>query len=195
MNSKFLEINCWCGIFAFHSLHCHLSNFDEYKCTVKDDGLTVDLKVDGESIRINLTKRWMENIHVCLADWWMKRSKKFSEIAKDNAEFYKKNFQTVPIIIICFGLERKYHPGEIKYDELDGGKMMNRKIGDKLARKLGAIKYIEYSDETGRGAKILIDEIAFAGIGKTKDDKKRRKALVPLNKFSKFPFWEILFGC
>ena len=51
---------------------------------------------------------------------------------------------------------------------------MDREIGDKLARELGAVKYIECSEETGRAAKTLTDEIAFAGIGKMKNDEKRR---------------------
>ena len=63
----------------------------------------------------------------------------------------------------------------MKLAELKGDELMTRKTGDKLSQEIGASKYIEYSDETGRGAKILIDEIAFAGIGKIKDDKKRRE--------------------
>ena len=81
---------------------------------------------------------------------------------------------TVPIIIVCSHAECKYEPDEMKKAELEGDEIMDREIGDKLARELGAVKYIEYSLETGRGAKILIDEIAFAGIGKMKDDEKRR---------------------
>ena len=49
--------------------------------------------------------------------------------------------------------------------------MMTRKIGNKLAQELGAVKYVEYSDETEQGAKILINETAFACIGEIKDEK------------------------
>ena len=89
------------------------------------------------------------------------------------AEFYREDFPTAAIIIVCCHAERKYRPDEMKEAELNGDEIMTRGIGDKLARKLGAIKYIEYSWETGRGAKILIDKIAFAGIAKIKNDEKR----------------------
>ena len=53
--------------------------------------------------------------------------------------------------------------------------MKFRKMGYKLAREPGAVKYIKYLDETGREAKILIDKIAFAGFGNAKDEKKQHK--------------------
>ena len=98
----------------------------------------------------------------------MNRSSEFSDYCGYARPLFRKH-STAPIIIVCFDAERKYRPGLMKEAELNGNKMVNQEIGDKLARELGAVKYIECSDETGRGAKILlIDEIAFAGIGKIK---------------------------
>ena len=174
MDSEFLKINCLCFYVIFDLLHHHLSNFDEYKCIRLGDGLIVDLNIDGKNIRINLTNRWMKNIDVCLVGCWMNPSNEFSYAVSKDAQYYWKYFPTVPIIIVCGHAEWKYDPGEMKKAELKDDKMMSREIGDKLARELGAVKYIEYSNKTGRGVKILIDEIAFAGIGKINNDEKRR---------------------
>ena len=175
MNSKVVEINCWCDFFNFDSLPRHLSSFDEYKCSKLGHSLVVDLKIAGESIRINLTFRRMKNVHVCLGDWWMDCSNKFKYRATRRAKFYETYFPDAPIIIVCYHAQLKFAPGKRKQAELEGDKMMSKEIGDKLAGEVGAVKYIEYSEETGRGAKILIDEIAFAGIGKIRDGEKRRE--------------------
>ena len=204
MGSEVTEINCWCYFFFnFDSLHRHLSNFDEYKCTKLRGGLIVDLKIDGENLRINLSHRKMEDVHVCVDGWSMIRgSTAHSDILRWSEQFrnlfshsdgklsqlqlydpvtqyyYSKYarrilFPTVPIIAVCNHADRKYRPDKMKENELEGRVMMSREIGDKLARELGAVKYIQYSEETGRGTKILIDEIAFAGIGKINDDEKQ----------------------
>ena len=173
MGSEVVEINCLCFHFIFDSLRRHLSYFNECKCTEKRDDLIVDLKLSGKEIKINLTYKWMRSIHVCVVDRIIGRSNEFSDVASDRAQEFRNDYPNAPIIIACNFVEGKYRPGAIKQAELNGDKMMTRKIGDKLARELGAVKYIEYSGKTGRGAKILIDEIAFAGIGKIKDDEKQ----------------------
>ena len=180
MDCDVVEINCQCGFVIYESLHFRLSKFDGYELTELVDGLIVEFKLGDETIRINFRDDFQENIHVYVIGSTMNRSKKFSnwyfsrrDIRKYAGLFFSRT-PTVPIIIICFDDERKYDPGEMKEAELKGDKMMDREIGDKLARELGAVKYIEYSYKTGRGVKILIDEIAFAGIGKMKDDEKRR---------------------
>ena len=175
MDSKAVEINCWCYLFDFISLNHHLSNFDEYKCTKLEDDLIVELKIDGESIRINLTDGRMDAIHVCLIGCQMDSSNKFNYDAKLPVQYYKEHFPTASIFIVCYDIEWKYLPDKLKRAELEGDNLMSREIGDKLAREIGAVKYIEYSNEIGRGVKILIDEIAFTGISKIKHDKKQRE--------------------
>ena len=174
MDFEFVEINCLCSYVIFEKLPHHLSNFDEYKCTRYEYGLIVESKIGGENVIINLTYVLMEITHVHLIGWFMDRSNAFSDKNSGLARFYRKQFLTAPFIIVCYYAEKKYDPAKMKDAELNCDEMMCKQIGDKLARKTGAVKYIEYSEETGRGAKILIDEIAFAGIGKIKDDEKRR---------------------
>ena len=50
---------------------------------------------------------------------------------------------------------------------------MTQTMGDKLARDLQAIKYIKFSIKTGRGIKIFVDEVLYAGLGKILDNKKQ----------------------
>ena len=174
MNCDVVEINCWCLSVISDKLYDHLSNFDGYKWTRHDDGLIVELKIGDENIRINFTDDFKKNIHVGVIDCFMYRLKYFSDRCREWTQLVFSRHPTVPIIIVCSRAEWKYNPGLMKIAELDGDELMNRKIGDELARELGAVKYIEYSYKTGRGVKILIDEIAFAGIGKMKNDEKRR---------------------
>ena len=174
MDCDVVEINCKCFSVISYSLYRHRSNFDEYQCTRHDDDLIAEVKIGGENIRINLRNDFEENIHVGVIGCPMFPPKVFSDVCCEYAEWFFSLHPTAALIIVCFDAERKYDPDKMKKAELEGDKLMDREIGDKLARELGAVKYIECSTKTGRGAKILIDEIAFAGIGKMKDDEKRR---------------------
>ena len=165
MDSDVVEINCRCLYVMFDSLRLHLPNFDKCKCTERGDGLIVEFKIGGDNIRINLTDDFKENIDVGVIGSLMNRLSWFSDLCESAQTLFREDHPTAPM--------RKYRPGKMKEAELNGDKMMNREIGDKLARELGAVKYIEYSYKTGRRVKILLDEIAFAGIGKMKDDEKR----------------------
>ena len=170
MDCDVVEINCKCDFILFL---LDFSNYNEYNW-IWHEGSIVAFKLGGKNIRINFMDDFEENIHVGVIDCSMYRSKEFSDECREQARSFFSRHPTVPIIIACSETERKYRPGEMKKAELRGDELMNREIGDKLARELGAIKYIEYSLKTGRGVKILIDEIAFAGLGKMKDDEKRR---------------------
>ena len=174
MDCDVVEINCECFLDIDYSLYRHLSNFDGYKCRRHDDDLIVEFKIGGKNIRINLTNDFKENFHVGVIQCCMVRSNEFSDVCRESARLYSSRLPTVPIIIVCSDAEWKYRPDKMKEVELEGDELMNREIGDELARRFGAVKYIEYSEKTKRGAKILIDEIAFAGIGKMKDDENRR---------------------
>ena len=176
MDSEVVEIDCWCFYVKF-GLGRHLSRFDEYKWARQESGdFTVDLKINGKNVRVNLTENLAKNIDVYLVERPMDRSKEFKHhlSVRDgfnwSVQFYRKAFPTVPVIVVCQQSEFKYSSSYLKDAELNGDEMMTRKIGDKLVRELDAVKYIEYSGKSGRGAKVLIDEIAFAGIAKIKDD-------------------------
>ena len=60
--------------------------------------------------------------------------------------------------------------------ELEGRRFINRKIGNKLARVIGASKYVECSGKSGQGITILFDEIVYAYFAKLKDEEERRKS-------------------
>ena len=173
-------INCYYFgtlLIAFMTrLRRSLSQYAEYEVLgVGDDNFIVNLVINGKSTRINVTTVWKRNMHVCVVDMWMSSSSYFSDYVKYQVSRCKKYFPTVPIVIANFYGKEKHRLRELKKAELAGDKMMNRKIGDELARKLGAVKYIEWSFKTGRGAKILIDEIAFAGLGKIIEIEERIK--------------------
>jgi len=54
--------------------------------------------------------------------------------------------------------------------------MINKKMGDELARELGAVKYLEFfKEDFGRRDIIVLDEVAFAGLGKIKDEKEKQE--------------------
>jgi len=60
--------------------------------------------------------------------------------------------------------------------ELRGEKIINQQIGNELANETGAVKFIDYSPDSGRGVKILMDEIAYAGLSKIKDEKEAKRS-------------------
>jgi len=49
---------------------------------------------------------------------------------------------------------------------------INQTSGNQLAQEIGAIKYVQLNSKSGRGANILINEIAYAGLGKVKELKR-----------------------
>ena len=57
--------------------------------------------------------------------------------------------------------------------ELARRKLISRKMGDKLAKEIGANKYVECSRESRRGRNILKDEISYAYFAKLKDEERR----------------------
>ena len=75
-----------------------------------------------------------------------------------------------PVIIAGCHADLKYNLDELRETELDGRKIFNRKMGNKLANDTGAVKYIEYSTKNGKGLKNLVDEIAYAGLGELQDE-------------------------
>ena len=181
MSLRVVKINCYHqGVLMdfYDSLHRHLSNFDEYNCTkLGRDHLIVNIKTHDLNIQINLTYKPIKDYHVCLIHCGMVHSCLFSDYQSERARNCKKLFRTIPILLVCQHSEWKYVPRRIKEAELRGDKLMTREIGDNLVCKLGkigAVKYIEYSEKTGRGAKILIDEIAFAGIAQQRKTENCR---------------------
>ena len=81
--------------------------------------------------------------------------------------------------MILFGYDasdKKRYPKETRKSLLNYYDLIDQAKGDEIATKLGAVKFVECDKETGRGAKVLMDEIAYAGLGKVLERNERSKS-------------------
>ena len=100
----------------------------------------------------------------------------FIAVVKRQASWCKQQYPEAPIILVG-NASLKNSPPMLKDLELAGQKLFNKEMGDELVRDIGAAKYVEYSSKSGRGLKIVIDEIVFAYFSKLKhkEDRERSK--------------------
>jgi len=131
-------------------------------------GYAYNFKIDGRNVTINMWNKWSYAYDVCLLGCFVDSDKDRIDMVKQYAVACKQRSLTSPVLMVG-NVTSKCLPKRVKNAELAGRKMVNRKIGDKLAQELGAIKYIEYSWRNGRGHKILLDEITFAHFSKLED--------------------------
>ena len=66
-------------------------------------------------------------------------------------------------------------PSALKNAKLAGRKIFNKIMSDKLVRYIGAVKYMECSDKSWRGLKILNDKIVFSYFSKLKDEQAQQE--------------------
>ena len=71
-------------------------------------------------------------------------------------DYFKRSVKAKEMFINCLS---KYKINESKRNE--------------LVKEFGAVKFVRYNSESGRGKKILLDEIAYAGLGKIMDERER----------------------
>jgi len=140
------------------------SNFDE---------ITFDFQVNQRNVKITITINNEQNFDVCLVAYSINYLK-YVDIVKRAVSDCKQRNPTAPIIV-AGEVWSKNNPRSVKKAELVGWKSINKTMGYKLAKEVGAVKYIKLSLESGRGYKIMLDEIYFAYLGKLKDDENRRK--------------------
>ena len=183
MNFETRTLTCLCTGRIFYDLKNVLPqclNWDEYHIESFDDNndFLVDLFVShSKKVRIIVTEKLKDSIDVCLLGCWAETSFNFlKERMKINAAICREAYPTSPYILAAHNAGTKNDPSVIRAAEIQGFKLMNQKMGDALAREIEAIKFIECSDRSGRGWKILVDEIAIAGLGKLKDEKEQKKA-------------------
>ena len=119
----------------------------------------LQVTIDGKTITLKFTAKWRPDVDVCLVGHWNSSSNEFCNEVKSAVSKFKQRTKSTPIVIAC-NVDDKNNPEAIRDAELAGVKLMNRKIGNRLAREVGAVKYIEFSGKSGRGVKILADEIA-----------------------------------
>ena len=175
MNSGPIIIKCLClETGSLDILHQRLKRCRGH-CTSEQDHI-VDLKIRDKNIRIYLTEQWTtEEIKVCLISWWTTSSKYFRDKMQVLASLCDCGYPTIPIIIVGFDAGVRSRLKALQQMKMEGVKPLNRETGNQLAREIGAVKYVEISLKNGRGIKLLLNEIAYAGLGKIKDQHQREK--------------------
>ena len=139
------------------------------------NNILIDFVLDGRNVRILKTSEYRSDVDVCILNGWLLGFPLSLDDIKRRVSYCQDAHPTAPIII--FG-----HWGHSKHDialqghyESTQNRPINRKSGDEFAREVGAVKYVECSHKTGRGYKILFDEIAFAYFSKLKDEEEKAK--------------------
>ena len=135
--------------------------------------LTIDLTINGKNVRIMTSRRPMKHCDVCVVGSWIS-SADFSAKVKQQASWCKEQYPEAPIIVVGDAWLR-YDSAQLKSAALAGRKTFNKTMGNRLAQDLSAVKYIECSYKSGRGLKILIDEIVFAYFSKLSDEEEQQE--------------------
>ena len=177
-----VTVNCLIHSFLFMDVFAdQLKMHEEYTITrINDCNFNVKLFIANQIVRLIVTNDFKkQDIDVCLVCYSISQStfigfeassnSTFIDMAHQAVKYCQMWFPAVPIIISCDDVEVKHEPDELKRAALAGRKIFNRQMGDELANKVGAVKYVPWSRQSGKGTKFLFDEIAFAGLGKLKD--------------------------
>ena len=179
MNVEIITIYCRDSSFFVLLLEDHdvcetLLKNSGYKVWFCDNfDAVIDLTIDGKNVRIILSRERMKHCDACIVGWEIINAD-FIAVVKRKASRCKQQYPEAPIILVG-DAELKNYPPRLENLELAGRKVFNRKMGDKLVRDIGAVKYVEYSSESGRGLKIVIDEIVLAYFSKLKDEEDRKR--------------------
>ena len=179
MNAEIITIYCRNDSLFFLFLANHDARetvFKTYGYKVrffKNFHAVIDLTIDGRNVRIITSREPMSHCDVCIVGSSI-ASADFNAEVKRRASLCKEQYLEAPIIV--FGdASFKNYPPRLKRLELAGQKVFNRKMCDELVRDIGAVKYVEYSRKSGRGLKILIDEVVFVYFCKLKDEEDRER--------------------
>ena len=147
----------------------------------------IDLTIDGRNVRLIVSPEQTKQCDVCIVGSWFSCAQ-FSYVedslrqnvdpanycanVKNQASWSKQKYPESPTIVV-WNASLKSDPRNLKDLELAGQKVLNKKMGDELARDIGAVKYVEFSSKSGRGVKTIIDEIVLAHFSKLKDEEDR----------------------
>ena len=156
-----------------------LQTYEGYKITKLDyENFIVEFEIDSRNVKLNVTSEEINDVDICVICCWFSFLYKYNDTdVKKWASHCKKLYPNASIIIFSNQAELRKKPEYAKYAELNGEKFMNQAAGNRLANEIGAVKYIECSTK-GRGAKILFDEIAYAGLLKFKKAEKQQDCCV-----------------
>ena len=179
MNTEVVTITCRdysgsVGILTHGYCEILLKNYG-YKVELqKHDEHTIDLTIDDKIVRIIMSRGEMKDCDVCIVGWWIHLAN-FIAMVKHQASWCKQHHPEAPIIMVG-DAKWKNVPSKLKDVEVEGQKLFNKKNGDELVMDIDiGVKYIECSWESGRGLKILIDEIVFAYFSKVKEDQEQER--------------------
>ena len=140
--------------------------------------VNVEIRVDEQNVNILMKDEGkMEqnaDVDVCVVGRWLPLDSTPEQI-KQNVNSCKTKWPNVPIIIFDYIADMKSNPKWIGLAELNGIEIWSQKEGDKIAQEMGAVKYIQCSDKNNRSWRILLEEIAFAGLIKLRDEEELRK--------------------
>ena len=178
MNADVVTIEChyhgWLPLF-FLSDHAQYKKLGYEVSSLGDFHQKVSFTLDERKVKINVWRpAGNRDVDVCVVCWLVDRDDFINEVKRE-AHQYKHKWRTTPIIVVGDAWW-KNDPKSIKKAELEGRKFINRKMGNKLAREIGATKYVEFSRKSERGIKIVLDEIVYAYFAKLKDEQERRES-------------------
>ena len=141
MNAEIIKIQCsyydgWLPLYLPD--HVQLEKLG-YKVLWPGDKGIVEFTLGGREIKIHFEAGWGDdhtNVH--LLSWGIHETD-FIDQVKSTANEYKSERPTVPIIVAGDNRFKNFAKEKGKA-ELEGWKFINRKMGDKLAREVGANK-------------------------------------------------------
>ena len=151
----------------------HLNLYDDYELHRSGDELKLKLQIDNADITLNIFDVLPQNTNanVCLITFPITNNRCVNQI-KQWASDFKKIFPGSPILLAGFATEANYKTALYRRAIIAGNEEVTKEEANRVARDIEAVKYVECSNVTGRGAKILVDEVAYAALGRIMDKEE-----------------------
>ena len=149
---------------------------------------TMATRIDDKHIVLKQTFRYDDDVDVCVGK--MKPGGPWPIELLTNEQSWKdftKRHPPTPIILFQDEHESKMIEAKgkkcftVAYDPEEKficclcNHKLNESKRNQLVRDYGAVKFVRYYGESGRGLKILLDEMVYDGRGKIMDERERRK--------------------
>ena len=178
----------------YYSLFCHLDwkPIDGYKLSRKFHYIkTVSAKIDEKNVEIQeVDSPVLFEVDVCLVEItpeYFRPTVDYTILFTESCKEIKTRHRQIPIILYedeCNWKTRSakgknsfkscYNSKKAFVDFLyDYGIIQARR--NQILKKIGAVNYVKWNSENGRGTKILLDEIAHTGLGKLMEERNLKK--------------------
>ena len=146
-----------------HTLHLHHVNVDIgnetlTRCVYEISGLHLWLEF--------LPTEQIKTAEVALLCFGCNEPVTFDNVKEVWMPYIRKYNPNSAILLAGTKSDLKYDPKVSKKHSLLGRKIVTSEMGEKLAKEIGAVKYIECLAKSNKGIKILFEEIAYAGLDK-----------------------------